>query len=167
MLKNKKTIGHNPVNTGKERGSASIPVTPNIWINFPLDLIWYGHFLVPMKCTGHSGCFSRGKASSHNTALASCFSLCTMFLCFHITGYDRSLVFYGIVNVRAHYFACLPYTRRGVRYKQGRTEKKTKYLSSLCPARGSNPGSPDLNSDSATTDLRPHSTGPLQIDPLF
>ena len=42
-----------------------------------------------MQCTGNSGCFPRGKASSHSAALPYFFcSLCAVFSCFHTTGWE-------------------------------------------------------------------------------
>ena len=66
---------------------------------------------------------------------------------------------YGICNVRTH-LGGVPFTRRGVRHNQVCTrvdsEGQKKCLSPS-PARGSNPGSSDLNSDSLSTELRPRS----------
>ena len=46
--------------------------------------------IVPVQCTGNSGCFPLGKASSHSTALPSffwlLFSLCAVCSCLHTTG---------------------------------------------------------------------------------
>ena len=75
-------------------------------------------------------------------------------------------------NIHAHKFGCVPYTRRGVRHKQVCTtvdSEGQKNCLAPCPARGSNPGSPDLISDSLTTEQRPPSedTGGLGCEPLW
>ena len=73
-----------------------------------------GHYLI--QCTGNSGCFSQGKASSHSTALYTqlffllfFFFLCAVFSCFHSTGceaYSFTTDGYGIFNVRKNLGAC-------------------------------------------------------------
>ena len=70
-----------------------------------------GNFLLSMQCTGNSGCFPPGKASSHSTVLPSCI--------FHLTGCEAYCFFlnttggYGISNVHATLGACRTYTRMG------------------------------------------------------
>ena len=81
------------------------------------------------------------------------------YFCDHTTGcvaYDFTADGYGVFNVRTN--LCVCWTREGgVRHKRVCTRVDSegqKSRSSPCPARGSNPGSSDLNSDALTTELR-------------
>ena len=58
-----------------------------------------------MHCTGNAGCFPRGKASSHSTALPSfcCCFLCAVFSCFRNP--PNSDINYRIFNMRT--FLCV------------------------------------------------------------
>ena len=137
-----------------------------------------------MQRRGNQACFlCLGKASSRSVVLQYpvVVFLCAEFSCFYTTGcefYSFMTDGFGIFNVRTK-SGCVSrtYTRRGVRHKQvcirvDSEERKTVphpdlcgwlgvkqqlsiYLSSPCPARGLNPGSSDLNSDSLTTELCP------------
>ena len=114
-----------------------------------------------------------GIASSHSTALPSLFFFpcVTMFSCFNTTGceaYSFATDEYGIFNKRTNLGACRTH-ERGVggggwvlgscRHKQVCTRvdsggQKKVFLILPCPAKGWNPGSSDLISDSLTTELR-------------
>ena len=107
---------------------------------------------------------SPGKTSSHSTALPSFFSSCVQCFCVSIPLVVRPTILQhmvmGSVFLRAQKFGSVPYTQRGVRHKQVCTRvdserRRPKTCPSPCPARGSNPGSSDLNSDALTTELRP------------
>ena len=84
------------------------------------------------------------------------FPLCAVFSCFHTTdceAYSFRTDGYGIFNVRTN----LGVGRRGARQKQVCTRvdsEEHKNCCSPCPARGSNPGSSGLKSDSLATELR-------------
>ena len=97
------------------------------------------------------------------TQLFSFFFLCAVFSSFHTIGceaYSFTTDGYGIFKVRTHLFRCVPYTRRGVRDKQGCTRvdsQRQKSCLSPCPTSGSNTGPSDLNSDALTTELHPPS----------
>ena len=117
---------------------------------------------------GKFGMLSHGKASSHSTALSPPPpppppTMYAVFSCLHTTGCK---VHYfttdgnGIVNVRTHLGSCRTH-ERGVRDKQVCTRVDSEgheNCPSPCPARGTNPGSSDLNSDSLTTELLPGPT---------
>ena len=111
------------------------------------------------------GLLSPGKASSHSKALPS-FSSCVQ--CFHVsilpavtpTLLLRQMDMGSLTCAEekcAKFASVPPYTRRKVRHKQGciRVDSEgQKNCFSSCPARGSNLGFSDLNSDSLTTELR-------------
>ena len=121
-------------------------------------------FLSPMQCTGNRGFFPRGKRAAivwRYPGFISLSPVCTVFSCFHTAGceaYSFTTYEYGIFNVRTNLAACRTH-EGGVRHKQVCTRLDSEGLGektlSRCPARGSNPGCSDLNSDARTTELRP------------
>ena len=116
-----------------------------------------------MQCTGNSSCFPRGKRAAivrGYPALLWVF-LCAVFSCVHTNGCDAcsfTTYGYGIFNVRTNVCACRTHEGGSGTNKQAYTrvdwEGQTHFRSPR-PARGSNPGSSDLNSDSRTTELLP------------
>ena len=109
-----------------------------------------------MQCTGYSRCFPQEKAGSHSTALPNFLSLlvffmCVVFSCFHTISceaYSFTTDGYEIVNVRTNAGECR--TLEGVGHKDVCTRvdsRGQKHCWPPCPARESNPGSLDFNSD--------------------
>ena len=103
------------------------------------------------------GCFPLEKrAAIVRHYLACFFSLRAVFLCFHTASCEANSFTtdgYGIFDVHTNLDVCRTHKQVCTRVdSQGQTN-----FSSPCPARGSNPGSSDFNSDSLTTELRPPS----------
>ena len=66
-----------------------------------------------MQCTGNSGWFPPGKASSHSTALPRVFFLRAVFSCFHNS--PNTDMDYMILNVRTYVLTLMrAYTHRGL-----------------------------------------------------
>ena len=110
-----------------------------------VDKIRIDHFLVPMQCTGNSGCFSLGRANSHSMALPRFSPLCAVFSCFHTTvceAYSFTVNGCRIFNVRTNLGACRTHEWRSGTNKSAQmlTRKRQKNRSSPYPARGSNAG---------------------------
>ena len=100
--------------------------------------------------------------SSHSTALLSFFFfffLCAVFSCFHTKGCEaHSLQQMDMESLTCTHIACCMHEGESGTYKSARVDwEGRKKFPSPCPARGMNPGSSDLNSDSLTTELRPWS----------
>ena len=112
-----------------------------------------------MQCTGNSGCFPRGKASSHSTALPSyVFHLCSVSIppavrpAFVLFTADE----YGIFDVRTHLGARHTY-EGGIRHKQICTRVNSQGQKNFhlnLPHQRIEPRVFDSNSDSLTTELR-------------
>ena len=88
------------------------------------------------------------------------FFLCAMCLCFHTTGcdaYSFTTGGYGIVNVRTNLGSCRIHEEGSGTNKSAEelTRMGQKNYYSHCPARGSNPGFSEFNSDPLTTELNP------------
>ena len=105
----------------------------------------------PNAMHGKFELLSLGKASSHSTALLSFpppppSTLCA--ICFRVS-----------IPPGCEAYSFMSRTHKGgsgtnkSAQEQTRRDRKTV---SPCPARGSNPGSTDLNSDALTTELHPH-----------
>ena len=101
---------------------------------------------------------SPGKASSHSmhgaTQLFSFLSLSAVFSCFHTSGYGAysfaTDVYIGSLTC-AQIWVCAVHTKGG----QAQTSLHKSWNCTIpCPARGSNPGPTDLNSNALTTEPR-------------
>ena len=124
-----------------------------------------------MQCTGNSSCFPRGKrtaivrrypAFSFFIFFFSFFIIMCNVSCFHTTrceAYSFTADGYWIFNVRTNLGPCSTHEEAGsCRHKQVCTgsvdsERQKNWILPR-PARGSNPGSSDLNSDAVTTERR-------------
>ena len=120
--------------------------------------------LDPMQCTGNSGCFPREKRAAivrRYPAVVFVF-LCALFSCFHILQAvmpTRSRHMYMGSLTCAQTWVRAVYSRKGVTHNQVCTGVVSEGHKNACfspgPARGSNPGSSDLNSNCLTTEPRP------------
>ena len=112
-------------------------------------------FLVHVQCRDQAGCFPCGKpaATARRYPASSCF-LFTVFSCLHTTGcesYSFTTDGYGIFNMRTH--------EGGSGTNESgkeltRKDRKNSLSVSPFPARGSNPGYSDLNTDALTPEQR-------------
>ena len=113
-----------------------------------------------MQFTGNSGCFPRGKHAAIVRRSLAFFGLFSCVQSFRVSipptvrAYFFTTDGYGIFNVRTN-LGAYPYTPKGRGWREGEgggagTEKQHVTL----PARGSNPGSSDLNCDPLTTGPR-------------
>ena len=118
------------------------------------------------------GLLSPGKASSHSMALLCSFLfffLCAVFSCFYTTDCEANSFMTdgcGMFNMRTHLGACR--TQEGGSGTKKSAQELILRGQKICPARGLNPGSLDLKSDSIylclTTELQ---SSPPLLSPWY